>query len=210
MYRVLIIFVIFLSNIQVFASDSFHYIPYSRFNNTGNYYPHQYPTQMTNGYSPTFINNNHYPLKHPYQMVRQTNFSDINALENYTLNRTYNRESDLKRLERLEMHTFGTIQDGELNTRYYNVRQAILSRPKQNYKTSFLGNLANFFSGQMTGYSPSVDSDQFFSDSSFIKTPYPSTYGNRNVDTYSTPWGGKGYRINDYGVGTSSGVKIID
>ena len=69
--------------------------------------------------------------------------------------------------------------------------------------------LANYFSGQMTGYTPNFDSDPFFSDSSFTRTSYPTTYGNQNIDSYSNPWG-KGYRVTNYGTGSTSGVRILD
>ena len=178
--------------------------------------PPHYPMPMTNGYNSAFYNSNNtlrYSNNRPNRYYRNVNipssFSDINALEKYTLNRNFSRESDLERLQRLEMQAFGAVQNGDINTRYDNVRNAILSRPKQNYKTTFLGNLANYFSGQMTGYTPNFDSDPFFSDSSFTRTLYPTTYGNQNFDSYSNPWG-KGYRINNYSTGSSSGIKILD
>ena len=46
------------------------------------------------------------------------------ALEQYTLNRNFTRESDLERLQRLEMQAFGAVQQGDINTRYDNVRNA--------------------------------------------------------------------------------------
>lgn len=138
-----------------------------------------------------------------------TSFSDINALEKYALNKNFGRESDLQRLERLEMQAFGAIQPGDISTRYDNVRGAILSRPQQNYRTSFLRNIGNFFSGQMTGFTPSIDNDPFFSSSGFTSTPFPSTFGNSTVTQYSGPFG-SGYRINNYGTGSSAGVRILD
>ncbi len=146
-----------------------------------------------------------------------SSLSDLSALEKYTLNKSYSRDSDLARLERLEMEAFGAIQNGDINRRYDNVRSAILSRPKQNYKTSFWRNIGNYFGGQMTGFTPSFtpsftssfDNDPFFSNSSFGSTPYPTTYGNNSVSQYSTPFG-SGYRLNNYGAGSGCGVKILD
>jgi hypothetical protein len=120
-------------------------------------------------------------------------FSDINDLEIYAMNRNYTRDSDLTRLERLEMQAFGTVQSGDAVTRYNNVRNAILARPKQNYKKSFFRNLSDYFGGELTGFTPSV-SDNF--------------YGQSYENSYSSPWG-KGYRTNNYGFGNGSGIKII-
>ena len=90
-------------------------------------------------------------------MYKNSGFSDIQALEKYALNRTYSRDNNLARLQRLEMQAFGAVQQGDPYERYENVRSALLSRPKQNYKTSVLKNLSNYFSGQLTGYTPSFD-----------------------------------------------------
>ncbi len=157
-------------------------------------YYNQYPRRR-------YFNNGNY--------FSTSSLTDLSALEKYTLDKTYSRESDLQRLERLETEAFGAIQQGDINSRYENVRSAILSRPKQNYKTSWLRNLGNFFSGQMTGFTPSFDNDPFFSGSSFAGTPYPTTYGNSNITQYASPWG-SGYHINNYGTGSGCGVKILD
>lgn len=174
-----------------------NYRPQRRFNNhryNNRRYYNAYPRRR-------FFNNNNF--------VSTTSFSDLGALEKYTLDKTYSRDSDLQRLERLEMEAFGAVQQGDVNSRYDNVRAAILSRPKQNYKTSFWRNIGNFFGGQMTGFTPSLDNDPFFSGSSFASTPFPTTYGNSNVTQFASPWG-SGYRINNYGTGSGCGVKILD
>ena len=148
-----------------------------------------------------------------YNRHASSNFSDLSALEKYTFNRSYGRESDLDRLQRLEMQTFGAIQAGDINTRYDRVRNAILARPKQNYRTSWFRNIGNFFGGQLTGFTPSFDSsfdnDPFFSSSAFSGIPYPSSYGNSSVSQFSGPYG-SGYRLNNYGTGSTSGVRILD
>ncbi len=169
-----------------------HYNNYNRLYNNRRYY-NSYPQRR-------FFNRGYYTT---------SSLSDLGALEKYTLNKNYNRDSDLERLERLEMEAFGAIQNGDINTRYDNVRTAILSRPKQNYKTSFWRNIGNYFSGQMTGFTPSFDNDPFFSNSSFGSTPYPTTYGNSSVSQYSSPFGSCS-RINNYGTGSGCGVKILD
>ena len=131
-------------------------------------------------------------------------FSDINDLERYAMNRNFTGDSDLKRVERLETLTFGAIQEGDIYTRYDNVREAILTRPKQNYKTSILRSISDYFSGQLTGFTPSVTSNQnsnnFFSDTPYSQSSYTQ---------YRSPWG-SGYRTKDYGIGNSSGVHILD
>ena len=136
-------------------------------------------------------------------------FSDLNALEKYSMNKVYSRESDLERLQRLEMQTFGAVQSGDITSRYENVKGAILSRPKQNYKTSWLRNIGNYFSGQMTGFTPSFSNDPFFSNSSFSSNPYPTSFGNKSVTEYKSPFG-SGYQINDFGTSSGCGVKILD
>lgn len=141
-------------------------------------------------------------------------FSDIRSLEEYSMNRSFGRESDLERIERLEMQAFGAIQQGDIVSRYENVRNAILSRPKQNYRTSLLRNIGTYFNGQMTGYTPSLSSfgssNPFMTPmSGFTTTNYPSTYGNNSITEYSGPFG-RGYRVNNFGTGSSAGVRIID
>ena len=89
---------------------------------------------------------------------------------------------------------------------YYNNYYAQERRFREPYyphnvyqKPSILKNIRNYFSGQLTGFTPDIE-DSFFS---------PSTYGNRRYSTYSSPWG-NGYKYSDYGSGSSSGVRILD
>ena len=159
---------------------------------------------------------------HHYNDYHQNNYlshGNLNALEKYALNRTYRKESDLARLERLENLAFGATQIGDLNTRYRNLEQAILSRPKYKTKSSFLGTLANYFAGTPTGYTPSLDN---FYNSTLALPPglgftnfggdyLPSPgYMNQNFERYSNgPFsGGWGTTNHNYGTGTS--VKILD
>ena len=197
----------------VVTRTPYYYQPgYNRFNPSyrSNYVsPRRY---YNNRYNMRRYYNNAYPRRRIFNNNRyytMSSLSDLGALEKYTLNRNYSRESDLQRLERLEMQAFGAIQSGDINSRYDNVRSAILSRPKQNYKTSFWQNVGNFFGGQLTGFTPSLDNDPFFSNSSFASTPYPTTYGNSNITQFSGPFG-SGYRLNNYGTGSGCGVKILD
>ena len=112
------------------------------------------------------------------------------------------------------MQAFGAVQQGDINTRYDNVRNAILSRPKNNYRTSLIRNIGNFFGGQLTGFTPSFnssfdDAPFFSSNSSFTTTQFPSTFGSTSTTGYSSPFG-KGYRVNNFGTGSSTGVHILD
>lgn len=207
MYRLIIaLSILALSNICVFAESKIIQVappvqnvsPYYHHNHYHN--PNYYNRTHTN---PAFYNSRRYRP--------QSHFSDINALEKYSMNKNFGRESDLQRLQRLEMQAFGAVQSGDINTRYDNVRDAILSRPSyNNTKTSLLRNIGNYFSGQMTGFTPPIGNDPFFSSNSgFATTPYPTTYGNQSFNQYSSPFGG-GYRVNNYGTGSSSGVRILD
>ena len=128
-------------------------------------------------------------------------FHDINDLERYALNRNFTKDSDQVRLERLETLAFGAVQEGDIYTRYDNVRDAILTRPKPNYKTSLLRNISDYFSGQLTGYTPSMTT----TNPSF----YSSDYGQSSTTEYISPWG-RGYRTNNYGAGSGTGVHILD
>lgn len=171
--------------------------------------PYYYNPNFNHGYARPHWNNRIPPQRHPY-CHNCSSFSDINALENYTLNRNFARESDLQRLERLEMQAFGALQSGDINTRYDNVRSAILSRPKQNYKTSLLRNIGNYFGGQMTGYTPSMGSSNPFGFTTGSFSQFPTTYGNSAVTEYSSPFGGRGYTINNYSTGSNAGIRILD
>ena len=143
----------------------------------------------------------------PYQRLRSRNnysrFSDINELERYAMNRNFTRDSDITRLERLETLAFGAVQHGDINARYENVRGAILTRPKQDYKTSLIRSIGDYFAGRLTGYTPNINQDDFDSDM------YSSSFGKSSAVNYSSSWG-SGYRTNRYGNGSGMGVHILD
>ncbi len=209
MYRFLIILsvITFFTNITAFAESRIVRVTPPANRMSPHYHRDYYhnPNYYTRTHAHPPMYNNAYRRYRP-----QSHFSDINALEKYSMNRNFRRESDLQRLQRLEMQAFGAVQSGDISQRYDNVRNAILARPRyDNTKTSLLRNIGNYFAGQMTGYTPSFSSDPFFSDSAFSSTPYPSTYGNRAVTQTSTPFGSS-YSMYNYGTGSSSGVKILD
>lgn len=140
---------------------------------------------------------------------------DLNALEKYALNRTYRRESDLSRLERLENLAFGASQSGDIYSRYKNVENAILSRPKYGTKQSVLSNIANYFAGQATGFTPNLIQYPTYNNfGGFSSNPYllnpGSNYGNTNYEQYSNGIFGGGWGISGQNYGTGSSIKILD
>lgn len=157
-----------------------------------------------------------------YQYPYQTNFrefpinswqtpysSDMNALEKYIFNRNYRRENDLMRLQRLELQAFGAVQQGDFNSRYENVRSAILSRPKQSYRTSVLNNIGNYFTGQMTGFSPSVNQyGQPYNYNNPVFEVSPN-FGRTYNSGYFSPWGNR-YTTRNYGTGATGSIRILD
>lgn len=141
--------------------------------------------------------------------------SDLNNLEKYALNKTYRRESDLQRLERLENLAFGATQYGDIRSRYQNVENAILSRPKYNTNRSILGNLANYFSGQTTGFTPSLTNYPTYNNlGGFSSNPYlftqPSGYQNNSYEQYSNGIFGGGWGVSGSDFGTGSSIRILD
>ena len=125
---------------------------------------------------------------------RTSIFSDINDLERYALNRNFTKDSDCTRLERLEMQAFGAVQQGDMLARYDNVRNAILTRPQQNYKKNLFRSISDYFGGQLTGFTPPI-TDNY--------------YGKSYDSSYSSPWG-SGYRVNNYGHGSGLGITRIN
>ena len=109
----------------------------------------------TNYYSPArrYRQNLHTPN---YYYNNYLSDANLNALEKHAFNKTFGRNRQLERLERLENIAFGAIQNGDLITRYQNVEQAILSRPQYKTKQSVLSNIANYLGEHTTGFTPSL------------------------------------------------------
>ena len=147
---------------------------------------------------------NHYNNPYFYRRNYNPNYADMNALEKYTFNRNYFKENDFERLQRLEMQAFGAIQQGDFDTRYANVRSAILSRPKAHTQSSVWRNMADYFSGQMTGFTPQIN--QYPGGYSY----YPSNYGTSSINEYSSPFGGHGMNIKKYGTSSGMGITLLD
>lgn len=140
-----------------------------------------------------------YVPNYRYSRRNSSAFPDINDLERYAMNRNFTKDSDRTRLERLEMLSFGAVQQGDMLARYDNVRNAILSRPKQNYKTTFLRNISDYFNGQLTGFTPTLNQSDFEN----------YNFGRSSQTNFITPYG-KGYKTNNYGIGNDAGVRILD
>ena len=131
----------------------------------------------------------------------------LNALEKYSMNKTFRRDNDLSRLARLEELAFGAEQVGNPITRYQNVETAILSRPQYNTKRSMLSNLANYFVGQATGFTPNLNP----SDMTFFPTySSPQNFNNRRYDQYSNGIFSGGYKFSDGGFGNQSVIRMLD
>ena len=157
-----------------------------------------------------YVNNPYYRHRNYYQS--EVLPRDLSALERYSMNKVYTRETPLQRLERLEDLAFGSVQSGDIAPRYHNVESAILSRPKPSFKRTALGTLTNYFRGQSTGVTPSIyDSfynfmpayDNFIHNSS-------NNYGNTRINQYSNGIFGGGYSLLNNNVGNGSTVRILD
>lgn len=213
MFKYFICFLILINTTQVFAN---YYNNYSNSNFSSKLKMNQ-PKTIIAGSS----NRRQIPHFHP-QYCPQCNINnpyllnkDLNTLEKYALNKTYQRENSLQRLERLENLAFGATQYGDIQSRYQNVENAILSRPKYGTKNSILKNLATYFSGQTTGFTPNLIPYSTFNNlGGFSSNPYLFTpnngYRNNSLEQYSNGifGGGWGNSFNNYGTGSS--IKILD
>ena len=134
----------------------------------------------------------------------------LGKMEKKVFNRQFANDTAENRISRLEEQIFGTIQSGDINTRYDNVRTAILSRPQPTrVKNSLVRTIGNFFGGQITGFTPSFDNDPFFADSFFNQNPYPTNYGTQSATTFSRPFGGGSF-VQNHGTGSNCAVQILD
>lgn len=157
-----------------------------------------------------YINNPYYRQNSYYQT--EVLPRDLSALEKYSMNKVYSRENPIHRLERLENLAFGAIQYGDVKSRYKNVENAILSRPKMSSRKTALGTLANYFAGQATGITPSI-----FDGYNNIMPSYntysqmnPSGFGNMRINQYSNGIFGGGYSIFNNNHGNGSSVHILE
>lgn len=174
-------------------------------------YSDNYPLSPLVPYENNYSSSNTISTKKPFipdnQSFTQEFQPDFSALEKYALNKTYKRESNLERLERLENLAFGAVQNGDFETRYNHVENAILSRPQYNYKKSILGNIADYFAGQPTGFTPSIMDQNLSAFPSYIPTP---GYNNRRMEQYSNGLFGNGYSLLDQNFTNGSSIRMLD
>ena len=179
------------------------------------YNPYRYSNPYRN-YSPYYAYRDNYYSNGGYY---SPNFTDMSALERYALNKNYSGETELMRLQRLERLAFGAIQQGDFNRRYENVKGAILSRPQAvngrvNNK-SIWRTVGDYFGGQLTGYTPSISAHPMNPDWDIrdaYQSPFDtnSGYGNSKYVEYNNSPFSRGYQINNFGAGSSSGIRILD
>lgn len=205
MYKIVICFLIFVNITPVFADNFNSRLKMNQPKNIiSTYEGRRGQYRFHPRRNPEFNFNNYY-----------LSSSNLNALEKYAFNKNYKRDNNLQRLERLENLAFGAIQAGDLESRYKNVENAILSRPQYKTKNSFLNNVANYFAGQTTGFTPNlIPYPSYSSLGGFTARPYaymPNPgYSNNNIEQYSNGifGGGWGYSGSDYGTGSS--IRILD
>lgn len=186
------------------------------FGSTQIYYPNSNKYVQQNLYQPSQIIEtkrakrinrfNNHNFQNQYRGLLSA--KDLYALEKYALGKTYKREPDLRRLERLENLAFGATQYGDLATRYNNVESVILSRPKYGTKTGLMKNLASYFLGQTTGYTPSlVSSPDYNSFGEYSQAP---GFNTQRYDQYSNGIFGGGWGVYNNNFTNGSSIRMLD
>ncbi len=146
------------------------------------------------------------PYYNPYYTVGNNYAPDFSLLEQHLFNKNFNGDNSINRLRRLEMNVFGAIQRGDFDTRYEKVKSAILSKSESsNYKKSILKNVTNYFTGQMTGFTPPI-TNTYTSDPYFEYQPSYST--STTMERFS-PWG-RSYNTGNINRNSGMGIHIID
>lgn len=137
---------------------------------------------------------------------------DLSALEKYSMNKAYNGDNPISRLERLENLAFGAVQEGNPQARYKNVETAILNRPKENMRRNALSRLTGYFTGQPTGITPNINmfnnNDRLWSG--YYNYPASSGYNNQRYNQFSNGIFGRGYSLMNNSFGNGSSVRILD
>lgn len=153
------------------------------------------------------IQNQYYNPNYAYRYHLSS--KDLSALERYSMNKTYTKEYPMQRLERLENLAFGATQNGDLQTRYKNVEEAILSRPSNAginvNRRSLLRNMANYFAGQPTGLTPSVIVPNY----NTYSPVYGPNYANQRYEQFSNGIFGGGYNLMQQNFGNGSSIRIL-
>lgn len=118
----------------------------------------------------------------------------LTSVENRLLNSSYQYDTMPNRVARLEREMFGTIQSGDLNSRYNNLQQAMSNRNYYSQPTSknFWSNVSNFFGGgSLTGFTAPIEQDSY---------GYQEAWRDSNGN----------YHQNFTDRNTSSGITILD
>lgn len=216
MFRCIVCLLILVNTIPVFADFVTYSGNGSNLSGFNSKLKMNQPKTIIAGYSNSRRQNRLYPPYCPQCHYHNHNpylsGTDLTALEKYALNKTYRRENDLQRLERLENLAFGATQVGDITSRYKNVENAILSRPQYGTKQSVWSNIANYFAGQATGYTPNIT--QYNNLGGFTSNPYAFTpvpgYNNNNFEQYSNGIFGGGWGMSGSNYGTGSSIRILD
>ncbi len=164
------------------------------------YYNHRYVRPYYNSYR-----RNYYSHRGNYS----ENFTDTSAPEGYTLREKNIEDSKLERLQRLERQIFGAVQQGDFDERFQKVREANAIRQQKQVQKTVMRKIGDYFAGQLTGFEPPL-SDDFSYGSNYPTLDYTQGYGNSSLYTYGTNPLHKRYRVNNYGVGNSGGIRILD
>ena len=142
--------------------------------------------------------------------------SGLNKLEQKVFGEIYNSDTDESRISRLEQEVMGTVQSGNLVSRYKNLQKIVPTYYHSNRVVNhsaglpvmrtgggwrgLAGSFANFLNsystGYPTGYTPQIQSPYINYD---YGPDYSRGYYNNN-----------GWGINDQYYGSGSGVHILD
>lgn len=158
-----------------------------------------------------YINNPYY--KHHNYYKNEILQRDLAALERYSMNRIYPKDNTINRINRLEQLAFGSIQNGDIETRYKNVESAILARPKSQIKRTTIGALTNYLKGQPTGITPPVYNNawnNFVPNYDNIFFNNSNSIGNSRFDQFSNGFFSNGYNIMNNNLRNGSSIKILD
>lgn len=154
---------------------------------------------------------------------RNASFNNLSKLEKKIFNRTYDNDLQENRIARLEEQVMGTIQSGDLNSRYNMLQKAVPRYGNRTYTTQtfspycgipiarsgggwrgLAGSLGNFFSGAYSGYptgwTPPIST-------SALTSPYINNYG---PDFQRGFYSNRGWGYHNTNYGSGSAVHILD
>lgn len=183
-----------------------------------------YAGMLTN-YNDRYLQNNYSRYNNYPQKYVANRYSDLGRLENKIFNQSYNYNSPLERVERLEYKLFGAKQEGSFDERMELLHNAARNYKSYSYngnydtytprsytppiftgstgsswKNMLWGNLRNQLTGTPTGFTPAMDPaymDWFEAERAM---------SGRNVDYRSNT----GYYKSKTNYGSGSGVTLLD